>query len=99
MLTRKMIEDYIRPVATKYPVKKVILFGSYARGESSENSDIDLIIDSGGVLTGMNFFSLVYDINEVFPVRADVFEMREIKVPSLFYDNIVKEGVVIYAEQ
>ena len=36
------IKESIMPVARNYGVKRVMLFGSYARGEATEDSDIDL---------------------------------------------------------
>lgn len=48
-ITREEILEYLRgmknELALKYKVNKLGLFGSYARGEESENSDIDLLID------------------------------------------------------
>ena len=38
----------IRPVAEKYCLKAVYVFGSYARGEARADSDIDLLVDTNG---------------------------------------------------
>ena len=44
-----LITEEIKKTVTNYfrdkPVKKVYLFGSYARGEADENSDVDLLVD------------------------------------------------------
>ena len=37
------IKDKITPICKKYDVKSVNIFGSYSRGEATENSDIDLV--------------------------------------------------------
>ena len=42
------IADRIRPVAKRYNLKAVYLFGSYARGEADAKSDIDLLVDTQG---------------------------------------------------
>jgi predicted nucleotidyltransferase len=42
------IKDRIRPVAEKYNLPAVYLFGSYARGEADELSDVDIMIDRTG---------------------------------------------------
>ena len=39
------IAERVRPIAEKYNIDKVYLFGSYARGEATEESDVDLRID------------------------------------------------------
>ena len=49
----------ILPVVKKYPVDKVILFGSYARGDASDQSDIDLIVESGGRMLNRKSLRLV----------------------------------------
>ena len=42
------ISSRIRPVAEKYHLKAVYLFGSYARGEARDDSDVDLLVDLSG---------------------------------------------------
>lgn len=42
------IAQRIRPVAERYRLRAVYVFGSYARGEAGENSDIDLLVDDTG---------------------------------------------------
>jgi len=48
MLSIEEIKNFINPIVNKYPIDKVILFGSYARGNANESSDVDLAIDSAG---------------------------------------------------
>ena len=43
--TLEEISRRVRPVAEKYNLKAVYVFGSYARGEADEDSDVDLLID------------------------------------------------------
>ena len=42
------IRKIITPIAVRYKLKAVYVFGSYARGEATETSDIDLLIDTTG---------------------------------------------------
>ena len=96
MLSIEEIKSYIMPVVEKYPIERVILFGSYARGDASEISDIDLIVDSRGRLRNRKIFALGGELLDVLPVRVDVYDILEIANPSAMYENIQKEGVVIY---
>jgi len=94
-----MIDDVVRiitPILQPSPVRRVILFGSYAKGTNTPNSDIDLIIDSNGQLRGIDFFALSSELSQALPIEADIFEMREINPNSNMYDAIAQEGVVIY---
>ena len=96
MLSIEEIKSYIIPVVEKYPIEKVILFGSYARGDAKETSDVDLIVESGGHLFNRKIFALGGDLLMALPVRVDVYDILEIANPSLMYENIQKDGVVIY---
>jgi predicted nucleotidyltransferase len=75
---------------------RVILFGSYAKGTNTPNSDIDLVIDSNGQLRGIDFFVLSSELAQALPIKADIFELREINPNSTMYDVITQEGIVIY---
>lgn len=46
MLTIEEIRDKIAPVAIEYGLRQVYLFGSYARGEANEDSDVDLLVET-----------------------------------------------------
>ena len=96
MLSIEEIKLYIKPVIEKYPVEKVILFGSYARGDASDESDIDLIVESRGRLHNRKIFALGGELLDVLPVRVDVYDILEIANPSAMYESIHNEGVVIY---
>lgn len=96
MLSIEEIKTYIMPIAEKYPIAKIILYGSYARGDASDASDIDLIVDSQGRLRNRKILAFGGELLGVLPVRVDVYDILEIANPSAMYDNIQKEGVVIY---
>ncbi|MCL2236266.1 MAG: nucleotidyltransferase domain-containing protein [Defluviitaleaceae bacterium] len=96
MLTLEAIKGVIAPIAEELDLRRVIVFGSYARGEQGENSDIDLVIDSGGTLKGFEVLCAVGKLVKALPLRADIFELSEVKNPSETYTAIQQEGVVIY---
>jgi len=95
MLTVEKIQAIVTPLVEPFPVVRVILFGSYARGEATEKSDVDLIIDSEGILSFWELLGLIGDIVTKMPAKVDILDFEEIKKPALF-DNISKEGVIIY---
>ena len=96
MISIDTIKTSIIPVVEKYPVIKVILIGSYARGDATDSSDIDLIIDSDGKMRNRKIFALGGDLLEALPVKVDVYDILEIPNPSAMLDNIQNDGVVIY---
>lgn len=94
----------ITPVAEKYGIPAVYLFGSYARGTATEDSDVDLLIDMTGVkLTGMFAFGGVYnDFEEALGKELDMVTlgtlMQTPQMPSdvLFRENVRKDMMKIY---
>ena len=62
----------------KYPISELGIFGSYARGDANENSDIDVLVDFDGVI-GMKYFDLIDDISLLFKTKVDVVSKRGIK--------------------
>lgn len=59
------------PIAKKYGVKRLSLFGSYARGEADAQSDLDFLYDKGKV-RGWDYFGLVYDLEGEFGCHIDL---------------------------
>ncbi len=64
------IKRIVTPIALKYDVDRVFLFGSYARGEAHEQSDLDFIIDKGR-LKGLKFAGMLGDLQDVFNKNID----------------------------
>lgn len=76
-------------------VDKVVLFGSRARGDFKNNSDVDLCI-YGENLTHKILAKISMDINELdTPLSFDILQFNELSKKELI-DNILREGVVIY---
>lgn len=72
--------DQIRTVVADYfkdkPVKKVWLFGSYARGEADEESDIDILTDLDySRPIGWSFYSWADELGELLQCKADVVSL------------------------
>ena len=82
------------PVFEKYNVKRAVLFGSYAKGNPGENSDIDLLVDSG--LRGLKFISLYEDINQLIGCDVDLFDITQIEKNSRIENEIAATGVIIH---
>ena len=59
------------PIVVEYGISTFSLVGSYARGESDEDSDLDFVMDKGD-LKGLQYVSLVQDLEEEFNCRVDV---------------------------
>lgn len=93
------IKEMIKLILINTEVERAILFGSYAKNNPSQNSDIDILIDSEGKIKGLKFFSIIETIKETFNKDVDVIEKSEIDKGSKIEDEIKKTGVLIYERQ
>lgn len=59
-------------------VNRAILFGSYAKGEANENSDIDLLVDSNGAIVGIEFFGVLQTLVDSLKKNVDLIEQKEL---------------------
>ncbi len=91
ILTLETITEIVKPIASKYQVEAIYLFGSYARGEAKENSDLDFLVFGGESFKRTLIFALAEDLRAAFEKAVDVFEINEINEGSTFYDTIMKE--------
>lgn len=97
--TIEEIKEKLYPILKTVSVYKAILFGSYAKGLATENSDIDIVIDTKGQLLNIYFYELLEEIIEKLGKKVDLIEISEIQKNSSIYDNIKKEGIVLYERQ
>lgn len=94
-LRKSEIEAAIRTLLKKYNAEYAILFGSYARGEETEDSDIDVIVVGGEGFRAVNILAFGEDLREMTRMNVDAFEIREVNKDSEFYSNVMREGVKI----
>jgi len=97
-MTIEEIKEKVIPIAKEYDLPKVALFGSYARGEATENSDIDLIVAKSEKLRGMfdfGFFTEKLEKSLNRPVDLMTYKGLE---DSCFRESILSSEVVIYEQ-
>ena len=70
--TIEQIRRIASPIAASYGVKSLSLFGSYARGEATEDSDIDLLLDRSGMSGGWAIGGLYSDLSEALGKELDM---------------------------
>ena len=90
------LKDILKNVLKNFSVKKAILFGSYAKNTPTPKSDIDLVIDSEGKLLNIYFYGLLEDLVQKLQKNVDLFEISEIQKDSRIYNDIQKEGIIVY---
>ncbi|MBQ7148572.1 MAG: nucleotidyltransferase domain-containing protein [Pseudobutyrivibrio sp.] len=96
MLSVESIKEILRPVFKEYNVKNAVLFGSYAKGNATINSDVDICVDSG--LKGLKFFGLLEDVVNVLKLPVDLIDISQIDRDSRVEKEIKNTGVKIYGD-
>ena len=87
--------NLVKPIAEKYQVDQIYLFGSYARGEAGTDSDLDFLVYGGDNFKLTMIFALAEELREVLDKNVDVFEIHEINQDSEFYNTIMKERLLV----
>lgn len=63
----------------KYGVERLAIFGSYARHEQTENSDIDILVELGQQPLGMRYLELAAELETILQHKVDIVSRRAIK--------------------
>jgi len=104
MKQTEIISRIVEKIKEGYNPQKIILFGSYARGNPTEDSDIDLlIIKETNKRRDERFVDvkrIIYNPNIRVPVSPIVYTPKELKrrldMGDDFVNEILKKGVVLY---
>lgn len=103
--TLEEIAKRVEPVARTYGLRALYVFGSYARNQATEESDIDLLVDT----TGTNLHSLLSlgalycDLEAALEKKIDLITVSSLQQKALlsserlFRENVDKEKVKLYA--
>lgn len=95
VISLENITALVKPLAEKYHVREIYLFGSYARGEADGDSDLDFLVFGGEGFKLTNILALGEELREVLKKKVDVFEIREINQDSEFFKTIMREKVLV----
>lgn len=68
----------VHPLLKQHGLKSALLFGSYAREEASDGSDVDLIVERGENSRRLSVYALGKDIRELTGKRVDIFNLTEL---------------------
>lgn len=92
-MTLEEIKAKILPVLHKHDVIKASIFGSIAREESDEKSDVDILIELSGEKSLLDLASLKIELEEVLGRSVDVLTYESLH--PLLKDRILSEQKVI----
>ncbi|MFH1380289.1 MAG: nucleotidyltransferase family protein [bacterium] len=88
----KTLKKFIPILKERFKVKEIGVFGSYGRGEESEESDIDILVEFNGSV-GWEFVDFKEYLEEILHNKVDVVTVKALK-PQL-KDIILREVIYV----
>ena len=92
------IRDKIRPICEKYKIEKVWLFGSYARGEAREDSDVDLHMKAPKGIGLFGLSGIYADLEEALGKEIDLIT-RIPEENKIFRRYVERDEILLYDRQ
>ena len=93
MLSIPRIRECIAPVCKKYPTRRAYLFGSYARGNATEKSDVDLRIE-GDIKSFFMLGGIYSELSDALGTELDL--LSRLPDSEAFKENLKKDEVLLY---
>ena len=84
-----------RPLLESYGFTSAVLFGSHARGDADEGSDVDVFVTVPRGTKTNKVFAFAYDLGEALGVDVDAYGSHEVDSSSDFFREIQRFGVAL----
>jgi len=95
MLTQEEIRQAATTVAQKYGIEQVYLFGSYARGDATENSDCDFRIVGGNIQDLYDKIDIMLALEESLGKKIDLVLTKNID-DEVFFNSLKEDEIRVY---
>ena len=92
-LSLEEVKQKILPILHKYHIKKASIFGSYARGEPKESSDIDLLVEVPEDVSLLDYIHIKHELESALNQTVDLVEFQALK--TLIKPKILAEQVKV----
>jgi len=88
------IKKKIISILVKHGIKRILVFGSYARNKATPKSDLDLIVDFPEGTSLLDHVGIEIELSEALDMKIDLLSRNGIS--SYIKDQVLKEAIVIY---
>lgn len=94
VLTLETIKKICTDILKEYNVEYMYLFGSYAKGNAIETSDVDLLVSMP--VNGLAFYELIETLREKLKKKVDLLDIAQLNNNPKLVQEILRDGVKIY---
>ena len=91
---KQILAEHKEEIKQKYGVRIVGIFGSYARGEQKETSDIDILVELERPI-GFEFFDLWDEIENLLGVKVDILTTNAVKQKKTLWESIKEDLIYV----
>jgi len=93
----KKILDAMQPFLANFGICRIALFGSYARDDDKQGSDIDIIIDTDKDFSIFSFIRLKQDLEDKLDRKIDLVE--SVCLDPVIREEVLSQALVIYEQK
>ncbi|WP_456473065.1 nucleotidyltransferase family protein [Methanocaldococcus sp.] len=90
---KEVLRKHKKELEEKYKVKSIAIFGSYARGEQKETSDIDILVEFYKTPDLIEFVDLKYYLEDILEIKVDLVTKNALH--PMIREKILKEAEYI----
>ena len=92
MLPVATIEQAIQQLLARYHAEYALLFGSYARGDATEDSGIDVAVFGGAQFSKRDIIAFAEDLRTMTGKEVNAFQICEVNIGTPFFETVMREG-------
>jgi len=93
-MTIAQIKEKILPVLQNHPISRAGIFGSYARGEETLDSDIDILVELTTTISLLDYAGIKIELEDTLGKTVDLLQYKMIR--PILKEEILSEEVRIY---
>ena len=97
ILKLENIKRIVSDVLSNFDVDYCYLFGSYAKDNANELSDVDLLVSTR--ITGLSFFGLAEKLREALHKKVDLLNIEQLTNNQTLLNEILRDGIKIYGKR
>jgi hypothetical protein len=89
----KLLQKQKEDLASRYPIASLAVFGSFARNENVEGSDVDILVEFSDSV-GIKFIDLADELEDILKLKVDLVSRKGIK--QKYFEHLQSEMISVY---